>query len=84
MYINKALSHFQNMNWPPTEDDFKSIAASAVRDGPESFHTVLVYADNPGIIIFDPVSIGPAACMRRYITVPDTNKQFVVIISEID
>lgn len=72
------------MNWPPTEEDFIHVATHAVSDGPGEFKTVLVYADNPDILIFDPIFLGPSMHIRRYVTVPDSNRKFVVIISEQD
>ena len=72
------------MDWPPREEDFQSIATSAISNGPDMFDTVLVYADNPGIMIFDPVLLGPSPCIRRYVTIPESYRKFVVIISEQD
>ena len=41
--------------WPPTEEQIKDIASSALNSSNVSEVKVLVYWDNPTIMIFDPI-----------------------------
>ncbi len=73
--------------WPPTDQGFLRIAKSAASHLEEKkFTSVLVYADNPSIMIFDPVHINGAPREMRGFSVqlPTGKHEFTVIISEID
>ena len=73
--------------WPPTDQGFLRIAKSAASHLAEKkFTSVLVYADNPSIMIFDPVHINGAPREMRGFSVqlPTGTHEFTVIISEID
>ena len=41
--------------WPPNEDQIKTIASSALNQSQDKDVSVLVYWDNPNLMIFDPI-----------------------------
>ena len=77
----------ETITWPPTDQDFLRLAESAATHlAKKKFTSVLVYADNPTIMIFDPVHFSPAPrLVREYTATSETGKHpFSVIISEVD
>ena len=51
-------------DWPPTEEQFMDIAASALNKSHDKDVRVLVYWDNPTLMIFDPFHFA----QTKYIT----------------
>ena len=43
--------------WPPTKEDFEPLMKQALEMSDKKYVTALVYCDNPGIMIFDPLEI---------------------------
>lgn len=58
----------QSYNWPPTEESIKSIASYALNTSEKNDVNVLVYWDNPGILIFDPVHFAQTDYVRKKFT----------------
>jgi hypothetical protein len=73
------------ISWPPTDEDFIRVARSAAHTH-NNFKNVLIYADNPTIMIFDPVHIGPEQRFQKMFSVTSdkVTSHFNVILSEID
>jgi|TARA_B110000967_G_C18884781_1_gene563310 hypothetical protein len=44
--------------WPPTDEQILTIASSALNQSKEKDVKVLVFWDNPTLIIFDPIYFG--------------------------
>lgn len=44
------------LSWPPTKQDFIDVMQSALRQSSDPHVNVLVYADNPSLLIFDPIA----------------------------
>lgn len=44
----------ENQTWPPLEDQIKDIAIAALNESQDKDVKVLVYWDNPTIMIFNP------------------------------
>jgi hypothetical protein len=51
--INDIPNVYTN-TWPPTEEEIKNIASSALNQSKDKLVKVLVYWDNPKLMIFDP------------------------------
>ena len=53
-------------SWPPTEDQVKSIATSALNQSRDKDVKVLVYwENNPNLMIFDPFHFAETEYVRR-------------------
>jgi hypothetical protein len=46
----------ENYSWPPTDDQILTIASSALNKSQKKDVSVLVYWDNPTLMIFDPIT----------------------------
>lgn len=51
---NEWVSQTKKNNWPPSEDQIKDIAVASLNNSQDKDVTVLVYWDNPKVMIFDP------------------------------
>lgn len=47
------------MHWPPSEDDLRAVALTAFKRTDAPHTRVLVYADNPSVVIFKPFCFAP-------------------------
>ena len=72
--------------WPPTEEQIKDIASSALNSSNVSEVKVLVYWNNPTIMIFDPICFVPTYDNWEYIEKKYTcnGRSVEVIIGKID
>ena len=49
------LSYLKKKTWPPSEDDIMNIAIHGLNKSQDKDVNVLVYWDNPTLMIFDPI-----------------------------
>ena len=52
-------------NWPPTEEEIKTIASSALNQNKNKLVKVLVYWDNPKLMILDPFHFADTEYINR-------------------
>ncbi len=71
------------ISWPPSEEQIKNIAISASNKSNKDKFKVLLYCDNPSIMIFDPIHFGNTEYKNRVYKTND-NKQVEVIIGKED
>ena len=55
---NSQLVEIEKKKWPPNEDDITNIAVAALNQSQDKDVKVLVYWDNPALMIFDPFHFG--------------------------
>ena len=75
------MSQSEN-NWPPTEFQIKSIASSALNQSQKNDIKVLVYWDNPDLMIFDPFHFAETDYINKKFTCK--NRSVEVIIGKQD
>ena len=68
--------------WPPTEEQIKDIASSALTECEEVEVKVLVYWNNPTTMIFDPFHFAPTDYVEKKYTCDGRSVE--VIIGKID
>tara|TARA_B110000208_G_scaffold118838_1_gene145381 strand:- start:1131 stop:1364 length:234 start_codon:yes stop_codon:yes gene_type:complete len=68
--------------WPPTEEQIKDIASSALNSSNVSEVKVLVYWDNPTIMILDPIHFSRTDYVEKKYTYD--GRSVKVIIGKID
>jgi hypothetical protein len=68
--------------WPPTEEQIKDIASSALNSSELAEVKVLVYWDNPTIMIFDPLHFAQTDYVEKKYTCDGRSVE--VIIGKID
>ena len=68
--------------WPPTEEQIKDIASSALNSSEVAEVKVLVYWDNPTIMIFDPLHFAQTDYVEKKYTCDGRSVE--VIIGKID
>ena len=68
--------------WPPTEEQIKDIASSALNSSNVSEVKVLVYWDNPTIMIFDPIHFSRTDYVEKKYTCDERSVE--VIIGKLD
>ena len=68
--------------WPPTEEQIKDIASSALNSSNVSEVKVLVYWDNPTVMIFDPIHFSRTDYVEKKYTCDERSVE--VIIGKID
>ena len=68
--------------WPPTEEQIKDIASSALNSSNVSEVKVLVYWDNPTIMILDPIHFSRTDYVEKKYTCDERSVE--VIIGKID
>jgi hypothetical protein len=68
--------------WPPTEEQIKDIASSALNSSNVSEVKVLVYWDNPTVMIFDPIHFSRTDYVEKKYTFDERSVE--VIIGKID
>ena len=68
--------------WPPTEVQIKDIASSALNSSNVSEVKVLVYWDNPTVMIFDPIHFSRTDYVEKKYTFDERSVE--VIIGKID
>ena len=54
-----------NSKWPPTEDQIRDIVISAFNQSQDKDVKVLVYWDNPKLMIFDPFHFAPTEYIKK-------------------
>jgi hypothetical protein len=52
-------------NWPPTDEQIRDIACQALNKSTKKEINVLVYWDNPGIMIYDPFHFAQTDYIRK-------------------
>jgi len=68
--------------WPPTIEQFKNIATSALNQSQDKDVKVLVYWDNPTIMIFEPIHFAQTSYVtKKY---KHNERSIEVIIGEVD
>ena len=55
MSVSKCADYANTKKWPPTEDQIRDIVISAFNQSQDKDVKVLVYWDNPQLMIFDPI-----------------------------
>tara|TARA_B110000858_G_scaffold98395_1_gene113146 strand:+ start:6443 stop:6676 length:234 start_codon:yes stop_codon:yes gene_type:complete len=68
--------------WPPTEEQIKDIASSALNSSNVSEVKVLVYWDNPTIMILDPIHFSRTDYVEKKYTCDERSVE--VIIGKLD
>jgi hypothetical protein len=68
--------------WPPTEEQIKDIASSALNSSNVSEVKVLVYWDNPTIMILDPIHFSRTDYVEKKYTCD--GRSVKVIIGKLD
>ena len=68
--------------WPPTEEQIKDIASSALNSSNVSEVKVLVYWDNPTVMIFDPIHFSRTDYVEKKYTCDERSVE--VIIGKLD
>ena len=72
----------EEYDWPPTEDQIKDIASSALNNSEVVDFKVLVYWDNPTVMIFDPFHFARTDYLEKKYTCD--GRSVKVIIGKID
>jgi len=72
----------EEYDWPPTEDQIKEIASSALNSSEMVEIKVLVYWDNPTVMIFDPIHFARTDYVEKKYTCDGRSVE--VIIGKID
>ena len=62
---DNSSNEIENYKWPPTEDQFLNIASSALNQSHDKDVKVLVYWDNPKLMILEPFHYAQTDYMRR-------------------
>ena len=62
---NEWESQTNKNNWPPSEDQIKDIAISALNKSQDKDVKVLVYWDNPNLMILDPFHYADTKYIER-------------------
>ena len=73
---------FKNPQWPPTMEQIKTIASSALNQSQEKDIKVLVYWDNAELMIFDPIHFASTEYIRKAFKTSD--RSILVIIGKQD
>ena len=68
--------------WPPTEEQIKDIASSALNSSDMVDFKVLVYWNNPTIMIFDPIHFSQTDYVEKKYTFDERSVE--VIIGKLD
>ena len=68
--------------WPPTEEQIKDIASSALNSSNVSEVKVLVYWNNPTVMIFDPIHFSRTDYVEKKYTFDERSVE--VIIGKLD
>jgi hypothetical protein len=73
------------LTWPPTTEDFQHYMQSALAQSEKTNVKALVFCDNPGLIIFDPIT---STIRSQYQTAKaetkDGKRTVEIIIAEVD
>jgi hypothetical protein len=62
---NDSLYDMKTYEWPPTEDQLTDIASSALNQSHDKDVKVLVYWDNPTLMILEPFHYGKTDYIRK-------------------
>ena len=62
---NLVVSKSKKYTWPPTTDQIKDIATSALNQSQDKDVSVLVYWDNPTIMIFEPFHFADTRYIKK-------------------
>lgn len=74
----------ENIKWPPTEEQIKTIASSALNSSKEKDVKVLVYwLNNPKLMIFNPIHYANTEYIRMKFEVGD-GRSVLVEVGKID
>ena len=68
--------------WPPTEDQIKDIAVAALNQSQDKDVTVLVFWDNPTLMILEPLYFGDTTYIEKKYT--NNERSVLVIIGKAD
>ena len=68
--------------WPPTEEQIKDIASSALNSSDMVDFKVLVYWNNPTVMIFDPIHFSRTDYVEKKYTCDERSVE--VIIGKLD
>ena len=68
--------------WPPTEEQMEDVAVSALNRSQDKDVKVLVYWDNPTIMIFDPIHFARTDYVEKKYTCDERSVE--VIIGKLD
>jgi hypothetical protein len=76
------LNKIEEYVWPPTEEQIKDIASSALNSSNVSEVKVLVYWNNPTVMIFDPIHFSRTDYVEKKYTCDERIVE--VIIGKLD
>lgn len=62
---SEPFSLTKKSNWPPSEDQIKDIAIASLNKSQDKDVKVLVYWDNPKLMIFDPFHFANTKYVKR-------------------
>ena len=72
----------QSHSWPPADIQFRNIACSALNQSKNKHIKVLVYWDNPTLMIYEPCHFAQTDYVRKKFET--TNRSVEVIIGRVD
>lgn len=64
--------------WPPSEEEIKTIASSALNQSDKKDFKVLVYWDNPNLMIYDPIYLGSTDYVKKVYTYQDRKVEVII------
>lgn len=77
-------TNYEDIKWPPTEEQIKTIASSALNSSKEKDVKVLVYwLNNPKLMIFNPIHYANTEYIRMKFEVGD-GRSVLVEVGKID
>ena len=79
---NLDVSKSKKYTWPPTTDQIKDIATSALNQSQDKDVRVLVYWYNPTIMIFEPIHFAQTSYVKK--KYEHNERSIEVIIGKID
>ena len=64
--------------WPPNEDQILDIASSALNNSQDKDVKVLVYWDNPSLMIFEPIHYADTRYINKKYTYHERNVEVII------
>tara|TARA_Y100000589_G_C26886161_1_gene520109 strand:+ start:28 stop:348 length:321 start_codon:yes stop_codon:yes gene_type:complete len=94
IYLNKKMTEVSEtdiqtygnfgLHWPPTDEDFMNVMKSAIKKN-KDWDSVLIFVKNmPDLLQYNPVAFGHCERFQQTFKIEDNDKQYTVILAEID
>ena len=64
--------------WPPTEEEIKYLASEALNQSQDNHVSILVYWDNPTLMIFDPFHYANTEYVQRKFSCNDRSVYVII------